>query len=92
MVGIQLNSAIFPLNVKRIGSVMVSILASSAVNIGLVPRSGHTKDYEMVFAAFLLSAHLSGVRANIGWFGIRIMCPSGATCLFVDVCFSDIIL
>jgi len=25
-----------------------------------------------------------------GWFGIRIMCPSGATCLPVDCCFSEL--
>ena len=28
-----------------------------------------------------------GVRAKSGWLGIRIMCPSGATCLPVDCCF-----
>ena len=92
MVDIQLNSTIFPLNVKRSGSVMVSILASSAMTIGLGPRSGHTKDCKMVFVASFLSAHLSGVRANIGWLGIRIMYPSGATCLSVDVCFSELAL
>jgi hypothetical protein len=27
-----------------------------------------------------------------GWFGIRIMCPSGATCLPADCCFGEIAL
>jgi hypothetical protein len=32
--------------VKRIGDYMVSVLASSAVNRGLDPRSGQTNDYK----------------------------------------------
>jgi hypothetical protein len=29
-----------------------------------------------------------GVRSKTGWFGTRSMCPSGATCLPSDCCFS----
>ena len=29
---------------------------------------------------------------QIGWLGIRIMCPSGATCLPADFCFSELAL
>ena len=32
-------------NTNRIGGVMVRVLASSAVDRGFEPRSGHTKDY-----------------------------------------------
>jgi hypothetical protein len=32
-------------NTNRIGGVMVRVLASSAVDRGLEPLSGHTKDY-----------------------------------------------
>jgi hypothetical protein len=31
-------------------------------------------------------------RAKTGWLGIRIMCPSGATCLPEDCCFSELAL
>ena len=31
--------------INRIGGVMVSVLASSVVDRGVEPRSGHTKDY-----------------------------------------------
>jgi hypothetical protein len=33
---------------NRIGAVMVIVLASSAVDRGLEPRSGQTKDYKIV--------------------------------------------
>jgi hypothetical protein len=33
-----------------------------------------------------------GERAKTSWFGIRIMCPSGATCLPADCCFSELAL
>ena len=32
-------------NTNRVGGVMVRVLASSAVDCGFEPRSGHTKDY-----------------------------------------------
>ena len=63
---------------------MVSVLASSTVDRGFEPRSGHTKDYQIRMCCF------SAMHAKTGWLGIRIMCPSGATCLPVDCCFSKL--
>ena len=37
------------------GGVMVSMLASSAVDHGFEPRTGQTKDYKLIFVASLLS-------------------------------------
>jgi hypothetical protein len=37
----------FSYTVNRIGGVMVSVLALSAVDRGFEPRSGHTRDYEI---------------------------------------------
>jgi hypothetical protein len=37
---------------KKIGGVMVSMLASSAVDRGSEPRSGKTKDYKIVICCF----------------------------------------
>ena len=39
-------------NGNHIGGVMVSVLASSAVNRGFDPRSGQTKDYEIGMCCF----------------------------------------
>ena len=39
----------------RIGGVMVIVLVSSTVDRGFEPRSGLTKDYEMVFVVSPLS-------------------------------------
>jgi hypothetical protein len=40
---------------NRIGGVMFSVLASSAVDRGFKPRSGQTKELELAFVASLLS-------------------------------------
>ena len=37
---------------RLIGSVIVSVLASSAVDRGFKSRSGQTKDYQLVFVAY----------------------------------------
>ena len=37
---------------KRIGGVMVSVLASSVVDRGFEPRSGQTKDYKIGICCF----------------------------------------
>jgi hypothetical protein len=60
-----------------IGGVMASVLASSAADRGFEPRSGQIKDYKIGICCFFAKNY--GVRAKTGWFGIRIMCPSGAT-------------
>ena len=44
----------------RIGGVMVSVLASSAVDCGFEPRSGQTKDYKIGICCF--SAEYAALR------------------------------
>jgi hypothetical protein len=44
----QIKKNISKLEGNRIDGVMVSLLASSAVARGFEPRSGQTKDYEIV--------------------------------------------
>ena len=72
---------------NRIGGVMVSMLASSAVDRGFEHRSGQTKDYKIGICCFS-AKHAAVMRKNKDWF--RIMCQSGATCLPVDYCFSKL--
>ena len=66
---------------------MVSVLASSGEDCGFEPRSGQTKDYKIGICRFT-AKHAALSKA--GWLGIRIMCPSGATCLPADCCFSEL--
>ena len=40
------------LEYNRIGGVMVSVLASSAVDLGFEPRSGQTKDFKIGICCF----------------------------------------
>jgi hypothetical protein len=40
-----------------IGSVIVIVLASSAVDRGFESRSGQTKDYQLVFVAYNANCH-----------------------------------
>ena len=67
---------------------MVSVLASSAVDRGFEPRSGQTKDYESGICCF--SAKHAALRRK-SKDRIRINCPSGATCLSADCCFSVLV-
>jgi hypothetical protein len=67
-------------HLNRIGDVMGSMLTLSAVTI------------KFVFVASPLSTQHSGDRAKTGWLGIRIMCPSGTTCLSADCCFNKLAL
>jgi hypothetical protein len=50
------------------------------------------KTIQLICIAFPLSTHHSGERAKTGWLGIRIMCPSGVTCLPADCFFSELAL
>jgi len=70
---------------NRGGCVMVSVLASSAVD-----RLFET--IKLVCVTSLLRTQHSGERANTGCLGIRIICPSGATCLSADCYFSELAL
>jgi hypothetical protein len=59
---------------------MVSVLASSVVDRRF-PGRVKSKTITLVFVASPLSTQHEGERVKTGWLGIRIMCPSGATCL-----------
>jgi hypothetical protein len=50
MVKRQLHLLIIKIN--RIGGIMVSVLASSALDRGFKPRSGQTKDYQIGICCF----------------------------------------
>ena len=50
----------------RIGGVMVSVLASSAVSRGFEPRSGQTKDYEIGICCFS-AKHAALRRKSTYW-------------------------
>jgi hypothetical protein len=77
---------------NSIGGVMISVFASNAVDRGFDPGSGQTKDYTIDMCCFS-AKHAALRRKNkTGWLGIRIMCPSGATCLSEDCCFSYLAL
>ena len=52
--------------VNRIGSVIVSVLASSAVDRGFEPRSGQTKDYEIGICCFS-AKHTALRRKSKDW-------------------------
>ena len=58
--------------------------------MGLSPGWVKPKTIKWVFVAPPLSTQNYGGRAKTGWLGIRIMCPSGATCLSADCCFSEL--
>ena len=69
---------------------MVSVLALSAVDCGFQPRSGQTKDYQIGNCCFSAKHAALKRKAKTGW--LRIKCPSGATCLSTDCCFSKLAL
>ena len=54
---------------NRIGGIMVSVLASSAVDRGFKPRSGQTKDYTIGMCCF--SAKYAALRRKTDWLVIR---------------------
>jgi hypothetical protein len=74
----------FSFRKNRIGGVMVSVFTSSAVYRGFETRLDKTKDFKIGICCFSVK--------YAGWLGIRIMCPSGETCLPADCCFSDLVL
>ena len=58
--------------------------------MGSSPGWVKPKTMKWVFVAPPLSTQNYGERTKTGWLGIRIMCPSGATCLSADCCFSEL--
>ena len=75
---------------NRTGGVMVSVLVSSAVDRGFEPRSGQTREYKIGICCFSAKHTALRRKSKTGWLGIRIMCPSGATCPSADRCFSEL--
>jgi hypothetical protein len=68
---------------------MVVVLSSSTVDRGFEPGRVKPKTVIIVFAASPLNTQYKGERAKTGWFGIRIFCPSGATCLSANCCYKN---
>ena len=68
---------------------MGSVFASSVVDRGFEPRSSQTKDYAFGMCCFS-AKHDASLRrkSKDGWIVSRISCPSGATCLPAECCFS----
>ena len=66
---------------KLFGGVMVSVLASSAVDHELEPRSVQIKDYKIGICCFSAKHAALRDRAKTGWLGIMIMCLSVDRCL-----------
>jgi hypothetical protein len=58
------------------------------VDSGFEPRSGQTKDYKIGICCFS-AKHAALRRKGKDWLA-RNQCPSGATCLSVDCCFSEL--
>jgi hypothetical protein len=78
--------------VNRVDGVIVSVLISSVVDRGLESRSGQTTGYDIDICCFS-TKHAALMRnSKDGWLGLRIMCPSGATCLSTDCCISELAL
>jgi hypothetical protein len=69
---------------------MVSVLALSMVDRGFEHRSVQTKYFKIGICYFSAKHTALRERAKTGWLGIRIMCPSGATCLHAVCCFSEL--
>jgi hypothetical protein len=78
----------FTIKTNRIGGVIVSV----RYIVGSSPGRVKPMTIKLVFVASPLSTQHLGEIAKTGWLGIRIMCPSGATCLSVDCCFSELAL
>ena len=52
---------------NRIGSVMVSVLALSAIDCGYEPRSGQTKEYKIGICCFSVIKHAALRRKSKDW-------------------------
>jgi hypothetical protein len=60
--------------------------------VGSIHDRVKPKTMKLVFVASPLSTQHSGEREKTGWLRIMITCPSGATCLPVECCFSELAL
>ena len=71
---------------------MASVLVSSVVDHVFKPRPDKTKDYKIGICCFSAKHAALWRKSKTGWLRIRIMCPSGVTCLPADCCFSELTL
>ena len=73
---------------------MVIVLASSVIDRGFETHSRPilVKPKKIGICCFSLSTQHYGEKAKSVWLGIGIMCPSGATYLSADSCFSELAL
>ena len=71
---------------------MVGVLELSTEDRGFAPQSGQNKDSKIGMCSSLISTHHYGKRPKTSRIGIRMMCPSGATCLSADCCFNELAL
>ena len=62
----NVNDLVLLYTVNSIGGVMVSVLVSSAVDHGLVPRLGQTKDYKIGICCFS-AKHTALRRKSKDW-------------------------
>jgi hypothetical protein len=78
---------------NRIGGVVASALASSAVDRGFEPQSGHTHENKIGICCFT-AKHAAFRRKSKDWLARNQdkVCPSGATYLPADCCFSELAL
>jgi len=68
---------------------MISIVVSNVIDCGFEPWSGQAKDYKTGICCFS-AKYREEVRAKACLLVIRIMCPSGVTCLPTDCCISEL--
>ena len=92
-----MSVGVMTVGVVSVGKITVGVMTVGVMTVGVMrrprgfePRSGQTKDYKLGICCFSAKhAALTGEIAKTGWLGISIMCPSGATCLSADCCFSE---
>jgi hypothetical protein len=69
---------------------MVSVLVSSAVDHGFKPKSGQTIDYKIGNCCLSAKHAALRIERKTGLLEIRIICPSGATSVSANCCFSEL--
>ena len=63
---LSIQTRLFKITENRIGGVMVSVLASNAVDRGFKPRSGQIKDYKIGICCFS-AKHAAQRKKSIDW-------------------------
>jgi hypothetical protein len=68
------------------------ILAKNSILTPCMPLKKSINKTYILNSPTQKKSYSSTASEGTGWLGIRIMCPSGATCLSVDCCFSGLAL